>query len=255
MDRTTKKKIAKNFGISAVVAVGALVTGIGVAGASASTHHRDASTPTSRDSAPSSDSARGEWGAMRAPGGTITALSATSLTLSDRAGTAHTFSIDASTTVTEDRSPSALTALAVGEQVRIVPSAPGSALAKSIEIEQPSVMGKVTAVGATSLTLSDPRGSTYTVVVSNATTYAKAGATATLSDVKVGSMVFAQGAFAPGSTTTLDATTVGIGVPGAFNDGAGPSFPDGAPGRIGVGGDSGGPQFSQPPVGALGLNA
>ncbi|MBW4077860.1 MAG: hypothetical protein HIU84_04980 [Acidobacteria bacterium] len=255
MYRSTKKKVAKQAGITAIVAVGALVTGIGIAGASTNTHHRDATAPTTRDSAPSTGATRGDWRGPRPPGGTITSVSATSVTFTDRSGTSTTFSIDPSTTVTKDRSPSSQSALAVGEQVRILPSAPGSTVAKNVDIEFPSVMGRVTAIGAGSISLSDPRGSSYTVVVSNATTYAKAGATASLNDVSVGSMIFAQGTFAPGSITILDATTVGIGAPGAFHDGAGPEFPGGAPGRIGPGGGLGGPQFAHPPMGSSGLDA
>ncbi|MHB1209464.1 MAG: DUF5666 domain-containing protein [Acidimicrobiales bacterium] len=255
MYRSTKKKVVKQAGISAVVAVGALVTGIGIAGASTITHHHEAAAPISKDSAPSTGATGDTWRALRAPGGTITALSATSVTFTDRSGTSKTFSIDSSTTVTKDRSPSSESALAVGEQVRILVGAPGSTVAKNIDIELPSVMGKVTAIGTGSITLNAPRGSSYTVVVSNATTYAKAGATASLGDVSVGSMIFAQGTFAPGSTTTLDATTVGIGGLGTFHDRGGPEFPGGAPGRIGPGVGLGGPQFAHPPVGSPGLDA
>lgn len=255
MYRSTKKKIVRQASISAVVAVGALVTGIGIAGASTNTHHPEATAPSSRDRVPAPGSNHGAWGGVRGPGGTITGVSPTSLTLKDRAGTTETFSIDASTTVTKERSASTISALALGEQVRIVPSAPGSTVAKNIDIELPSVMGKVTATSANSITVSDPRGTSYTVLVSNATTYSKAGSTASLSDVSVGSMVFAQGAFATGSTTTLDATTVGIGTPGAFHDGTGPDFPGGAPVRPGPGTSNGVPQFATPRVGLPGLDA
>ncbi|MHB1089287.1 MAG: DUF5666 domain-containing protein [Acidimicrobiales bacterium] len=254
MYRSTKKKLVKQAGISAIVAVGALATGIGIAGASANAHHHDA-TSSSKDSTPAAGPTRGEWGGPRAPGGTITAVSANSVTLKPHSGTSETFSIDSSTTVTKDRSASSPASLAVGEQVRVVPSAPGSAVAKAIDIEQPSVMGRVTATSAGTITVTDPRGASYTVVVSNATTYVKSGTSATLADVSVGSMIFAQGTFASGSTTTLDATTVGIGTPGALHDGTGPHFPGGAPGRFGPDAGVGGPQFAHHPVNSSGLDA
>ncbi len=254
MYRSTKKKIVKQASISAVVALGALVTGIGIAGASTNAPHHDTTAPSGRDSVPAPGSDHGRWGGVRGPGGTVTAISSTLITLKDRAGTTETFSIDASTSVTKDRSASTLSALAPGDQVRIMPSAPGSTVAKSIDVEQPSVMGKVTATSANSITVSDPRGTNFTIDVSNATTYSKAGASASLGDVSVGSMIFAQGSFAAGSTTTLDATTVGIATPGAFHDGAGPDFP-GAPGRIGPGASHGAPQYVTPRVGFKGLDA
>lgn len=255
MYRSTKKKIVRQASISAIVALGAIVTGIGIAGASTNAPHHDASAPTGHDSAPTPGSDHGRWGAVRGPGGTVTAVSATSITLKDRAGMSETFSIDASTSVTKDRSTSTLSALAPGDQVRIVPSAPGSTLARSIDIEQPSVMGKVTATSANSITVSDPRGTSFTIIVSNATTYSKAGASASLGDVSVGSMIFAQGSFATGSATTLDATTIGIGTPGAFHDGAGPDFPSGAPGHFGPSAGHGAPQLVTPRVGFNALDA
>lgn len=254
MYRSTKKKLVRQAGISAIVAVGALATGIGIAGASTNIHHHDA-TPSSNDTTPAPGPLRGDGGRFHAPGGTITAVSANSVTVRDRAGTSETFSIDSSTTVTKDRSGSTSASLAVGEHVRIVPSAPGSGVAKNIDIEQPSVMGKVTSTSPGTITVTNPRGASYTVVVSNATTFVKSGGSATLADVSVGSMIFAQGTFAPGSTTTFDATIVGVGTPGALHDGAGPDFPGGTPGRIGPDAGVGGPQFAHRLVSPSGLDA
>jgi len=237
MYRTTKKKVVKQASISAVVALGALATGIGIAGAAPSGHHHDGAVLTSRDVDTTTAPNRGSEFGHRPPGGIVTAVTSTSITVSDPSGTTSTFAIDSSTTVSKDRAASTLAALAVGDEVRVIPSAPGSTTARNIDIEQPSAMGRVSAISGDTITLSGPNGTSQTVIVSSATTYAKAGASATLADVTVGSSVFAQGTFAPGSTTTLDATTVGIGFGPAGQDGLGPDR--------GLGG-RGGPDWAPP---------
>lgn len=230
MYRSTKKKVIRQASISAVVALGALATGVGVASASSSTHHRDASVLTSKDTATTATPAPGKGHGEHPLGGTVTAVTGSSITVSDRSGSTSTFTIDPSTTVNKDRTASTLAALAVGEEVRIFPSAAGSTTARSIDIEQPSVIGKVTAISGDTITVTGPNGTSQTVVVSSATTYAKAGASATLANVTVGSSIFAQGTFASGATTTLNATTVGIGFGPAGHGGMGP---DGGQGRQG----------------------
>jgi len=230
MYRSTKKKVVKQASISAVVALGALATGIGIAGASPSAHHHDGTAPTSRDATTTTPTPPVGPLGHRPPGGVVTAVSATSITLSDPSGATSTFAIDSSTTVSKDRAASTLAALAVGDEVRIIPTAPGSTTAKSIDIEQPSVMGRVSAISGDTITVTGPHGTSQTVIVSSATTYAKAGASATLADVTVGSPIFAQGTFASGSTATLDATTVGVGLGPVGRDGLGPDHGPGGRG-------------------------
>lgn len=246
MYRSTKKKVVKQASISAVVALGALATGIGIAGASPSTHHHDGTVLTSKDVATTTAPTPGDEFGHRPPGGTVTAATGTSITVSDSSGTTSTFAIDSSTTVSKDRTASTLAAVAVGDEVRIIPTAPGSTTAKFIDIEQPSVMGKVTAISGDTITLTGPSGTSRTVIVSSVTTYAKAGASATLADVTVGSSIFAQGTFASGSTTTLDATTVGIGFGPASHDGMGPDRGQGVTGLDRGQGGRGGPDWATP---------
>jgi hypothetical protein len=233
MYRTTKKKLVKRVSISTAVAVGALGLGATVASASTTTHPtstgvgaHDTTTPTP---GPGKDCAHG-------PGGVVTALTSTSITVTSPSGTATTFTITSSTTVTKDRSATTLADLALGDEVHVMPSAAGSTTAARIDIVQPSVMGKVTAVSGDSITVTGPNNTSATVIVSNATTYNKGGASATLADVTVGSSIFAEGSFASSTdTSTLDATSVGIGVAGthgpgfAHPDGPGPQ---GSPGNV-----------------------
>ena len=216
----------KRATISAAVAIGALATGAGVAGASTSTTTSTSNSSTAVKDAAHDLAPNGGPNCPRGAGGVVSAVSSTSLSVTDPSGTTTVFALNSSTTVTKERVAATLADLAVGEQVRITPTSAGSTTASSIDIEQPSVMGKVTAVSGDTITVTGPNGVTSTIEVSSSTTYSKNDATAALSDVTVGSFVFAQGSIASGSTTTLNATTVGIGT--AMNPG-GPGRPGDGP--------------------------
>jgi len=236
MYRTTKKKLVKRVGISTAVALGALGVGATVASAATTTSTAHANTGARDSAAPTLGHG---LGCARGPGGVVTALTSTSLTVTDPSGTAATFTITSSTTVTKDRAAAAIADLAVGDQVHVMPSAAGSMNAARIDIVQPSVMGKVTAISGATITIAGPNSTSATVIVSSATTYTKDGASATLADVTVGSSIFAEGSFtSPPDTSSLDATSVGIGQPGT----AGPGFEQ--PGGPGPQGAPHGPQPS-----------
>ena len=211
MYRTTKKKLVKRVGISSVVALGALGLGATVASASTTTRAHTTANPSPPQGPV----------CAHGPGGVVTALTSGSITVTDPSGTATTFTISSSTTVTKDRSTVSISDLALGDEVRVMPGATDSSTAASIDIVQPSVMGKVSAINGDTITIAGPNSTSATVIVSNATTYTKDGATATLGDVTVGSSIFAEGNFAsPTDTSTLEATSVGIGAPrGALNPG------------------------------------
>lgn len=227
MYRTTKKRLVRRAGISAAVVLGTLATGVGVASASAS--HVKGTSSVVAPNASAHASATNDAMCVRGAGGVVSAVTSSSITVRNQSGAATTFAITATTTVTKDRASASISDLVVGDQVRIIPTAAGSTTAQSIDIEQPSVMGKVTVVSGDTITVTGPNGTSETVVVSGATSYTKSGASAALADVTVGASLFAQGTFAPGSTTTLNATSVGIGVPlhqgqpgGRHHDGPGP---------------------------------
>ncbi len=235
MYRTTKKKLIRRVGVCTAVAAGALGVGAGVANASTSPIHSAHSAVGSKDATttpPSSSTAAGPGqGRMGGAGGEISALSATSITVTNPSGTATTYTITSSTTVTKDRATASIADLAVGDDVHIMLSSSSSTTATRIDIVQPSVMGKVSAVSGNTITITGPNATSQTVIVSSTTTYTKDGASATLDDVTVGSSIFAEGSFASStSTSTLDATSVGIG----FAPHAGPGAnPPGGPGHQG----------------------
>lgn len=230
MYRSAKSKMKRR--VPALVVVGALaaggvVAGIGAAGAathSAKSHH-------------ASNAAAGAHGPCdhAFAGGLVSAVSATSLTVTSPRGTATTYTLTSSTVVTKDRQSASLSDLAMGEHVRVRVSSTSATTATAVNIETPHVLGLVVAVSGNVITLSNPDGLQTTVDVTGTTTYMKNRASATLSDVTVGSFIAASGTVAS-DHTTFDATAVVIGIParpmgGGFG-GDGPAGPPpvGAPG-------------------------
>lgn len=207
MYRTSKKPLAKRTGLSAIVALGALVTGVGVAGATTHTitTHSVVATPHSRTE---------HHGpvAMRGLGGKIIALSATSVTIQNLSGASNSYTIDASTTVTLDDRTVTLANLAVGELVWIETNSANATSARSIDIALAHVGGQVESVSANTITVSDRDGFYRTLSVSSATTYAKGAQSATLNEVSVGSFIMAVGTV-DANHTTLDTSSIRIGRP------------------------------------------
>lgn len=158
-------------------------------------------------------------------GGDVSAITATSITVTDLAGTTSTYAIDASTTVTKNGQSAVAADIATGDNVHIAVSAADATIASRIDIVPAGIAGKVATINGDVLTISGPNGTTDSVVVSSTTLYKKGGASASLSDISVGTVIFAQGSFGS-SATTVNATTVGIGQPGP---GEGPGA-TGAPG-------------------------
>jgi hypothetical protein len=160
-------------------------------------------------------------GGPRGIGGDVKVLTPTSITVVRFDGTATTFAITSSTNVTDLGHGASTASLALGESVRIILSSTDGTVAGSIHIVPANIAGRVSAIDGDTIALTGPHGQSGTIQVSAATIYAKFGGTASLSDVRVGSLVVAGGTF--GSLpTTIDAATVGIGMPGP-GSGPGPN--------------------------------
>jgi len=192
MFRTSTGKYVARGGVALALTLGVMATGVSVAGAS--DHHHSS---WSHDS-----------GASTGVAGTVTAASTTSITVLGRSGTSTTFSIDATTTVTEG-STAAAAALMVGERVLVIPSTTTTGLAASIKIRLSRVNGKVSAISGNTITVAVRDGLTVTVDVSSATKYSMGGASSTLASVTVGSKICASGVVNT-TANALDALTVKI---------------------------------------------
>ncbi len=171
------------------------------------------------------------------PGGVVTAVSPTSITLEHFDGTSSTYTLNSATTVREGRANATVFAIAVGERVQVRPSASSVSTAAAVEIDLAKLTGTVVSVSGNTIVVSDAQGFYRTIQLTNTTTYSKSGAVATMRDVVTGAVIVAEGTVGA-DHTTLDASVVDIGV-GPF-DGGPAGFAGPGPGSI-DGGPAGGP--------------
>jgi hypothetical protein len=226
----SKKNMAmKRVAATTALGVGLVAGGAGIASATSSQSPRDSTTSTSATPPSPANFA----------GGVVTAVSSTSISVKGMDATSSSFAITSSTTFSEGPTTVTAAALAVGQHVGIQLSASDDSAATSIDIQLPALFGTVSSVSGDTVVITDLEGFSRTIVVDSSTTYSKAGATASLSDVAVGSDIIAEGTV-NANATSLDATNVVIGLPSRGS----------APGAGGPGG--GGPGFGPPGAGGGG---
>jgi uncharacterized protein DUF5666 len=155
---------------------------------------------------------------------TITAINGSDISLRTDDGWTRTIAVTSTTTITKGGATIGVADLAVGDQVRFAQdrAADGTYTVTDIVVVLPTVVGEVTAIDGSTLTVTQPGGTTATVHVDGDTTYRIAGgATGSLSDIKVGSLIAAEGTQrADGS---LDASIVRTGFD-RRGDGRGPGW-------------------------------
>ncbi len=195
MNRVKKSRLVK-ASASAAVALGAIATGIGAAGAASP------SAPT----APASVASAPHRATLPFPGGAgkVTAVSATSLTITDvRTGAAVTYAITSSTTVRTGGASATVGDIKVGDVVAVFPTSAGSTTAATIVIlpaGRPGpgagagfaagVEGVVSSVTATSITVTNAwTGTSTTYAISSSTTVTEGRQTASASALAVGERV------------------------------------------------------------------
>ncbi len=225
----------------------------GIASA-ATAHHPTKATTHATASAPS-QSASGDHrgpGGFRGLGGVITAINGSTLTVSGPNGASISIVLTASTTFTRDGVTVSQSSLAVGDHISVRPdmtslpatpptTPPTSLTASSVDVRSPGVGGKVISVdtsgSSTTIVVADEQGFYRTIVASSATTYQNNGATGSLADVTVGTLVRGLGAV-DANHTTLDASSIAIGQPKAPTSSTAMPGGDG-PGGPGFGGPGG----------------
>jgi len=144
--------------------------------------------------------------------GTVTAVSADTITIKGRDGTSTTIRTSASTTYHLGRSDGSRADVKVGSEIVASgnKASDGSLDATSVTVFQPVVAGTVTAKTADTISISRGNGTSETVHVSSATTYRVAGTSGgSLADVTVGMRVFVQGN--PRSDGSIDAAAIDAG--------------------------------------------
>ena len=144
--------------------------------------------------------------------GTVSAVSADTITIKGRDGTSTTIRTSASTTYHLGRADGSRSDVKVGSEIVASgnKASDGSLDATSVTVFQPPVTGTVTARTADTITISRGNGTSQTIHVSSATTFHIAGTNGgSLADVTVGMRVFIQGS--PRSDGSIDAAAIDAG--------------------------------------------
>jgi hypothetical protein len=229
----SRKNLAvKRVAATTALGVGLVAGGAGIASATSSHSPRDSTTSTSATPPSPANFA----------GGVVTAVSSASISVKGMDGTSSSYAITSSTTFSEGPTTVTASELAVGQHVGIQLSTSDDSTAANIDIQLPALFGTVTSVSGDTVVITDLEGFSRTIVVESSTTYTKSGATASLSDVVVGSDIIAEGTV-DANGTSLDATHVVIGLPSQQGGGPGIGGPGGGgPGFGPPGADGAGPQ-------------
>ena len=142
--------------------------------------------------------------------GTLTAVSASSITITDPAGATTTYATTPATRVQVGPALVSAASLATGQLVRVETTPATPAVVSAILLEPAHMEGVVTAVSGGTITLGDPQGFERTVLVSATTTYRNARGATTLGSVRVGSSIVATGVV-DGDHTSLAAVAIDVG--------------------------------------------
>jgi hypothetical protein len=147
------------------------------------------------------------------PGGLVTKVSATSLTLSTPRGS-KTVQLNGSTAFYEGKAKANASAIEVGEVVvvRLADPRATNPVASVVRVVPAHVAGWVKAIQGSTITLVDRAGFTRTVRTSGTTEFTKDGAGSSLTALAVGDFIHSVGSVAEDGTT-LVATRVGNGKP------------------------------------------
>jgi hypothetical protein len=126
---------------------------------------------------------------------TITAIDGNRLSLATPDGWTRTITTSATTVITKGGQTIPVTALKVGDEVRLrqVRNADGSYTVTAITVPTAQVGGEVTAVNGTTITVQGKRDAARVITVNGATVYKLGSAAASKADVTVGSEVTAAG--------------------------------------------------------------
>jgi uncharacterized protein DUF5666 len=156
---------------------------------------------------------------------TITAIDGSNLSLKTVDGWTRTIAITSSTTITKGGKTVGVGDLAVGDHIRFTQQRAddGTYSITRVVVVLPTVVGQVKSVNGDTITVTQPGGTTATIHVGTGTKFQIDGSSGSLSDVKVGSFVVAEGT--QRSDGSLDAATVRggdmkrlRGVPGSGRD-------------------------------------
>jgi len=154
------------------------------------------------------DSARGgRFGQI-----TVTAVNGSNVSLKTDDGWTRTISVSSDTKVTKGGEPAAASDITVGDTVRIAQkkNADGTFTVTGVAIVLPRVAGTVTAVDATTITITGRKGVKQTIHTNGSTAYHAGGSDGTRADVTVGANIAAVGEQAADGSITATSVTVAL---------------------------------------------
>ena len=146
---------------------------------------------------------------------TIASINGSSLSLKTADGWTRSITPTSTTTITKAGAKITVSDLKAGDQIAFsqTKQTDGTYTIDAIRVILPSVGGQVSAVSGSTITVTQGDGTSATIHVDSATTYQVEGlTTATLSDIKVGNFVVAQGTLR--TDGSLDASLVASGFRG-----------------------------------------
>lgn len=250
MTRTSRALLSAKvglIGLAAAATIGAVLLAAGAWASPSGTRAADGGTATSPavglsngyGVGPDGDGPGpmddGRMGGGRGFGGgiTVTAISGSSVSLKTEDGWTRTITIASDTVLQKAGATIKVSDLKVGDEVRFrqTRQSDGSYKIDQLVVVLPHVGGTVTAVSGSTITVKQRDGSTATIKVESATTYRVNGATGSLSGIKVGMLVMAEGTKA--SDGSLTAAAVQAFDPSTFqgpgrHHGMGPGWGPGA---------------------------
>jgi hypothetical protein len=192
-------------------------------------------------------------GEMRMPGrrgpgtaGTITAISADSITLKTRDGKTEQVNLTQTTQFRKERQAATASDFKVGDEVFVRGQEAGTDTwnaevvaarpANSGEFEQRMrenlgkkfIAGEVTAINGTQLTIARPDGVSQTITADENTSFRKQRESITLADIRVGDHVFGRGEL---KNDVFVPAVLNVGQPGMMRHGGPGMRPEGGPGQ------------------------
>lgn len=145
--------------------------------------------------------------------GTVTAVNGSIITLKDRKGTTQTITTTSSTRFTRGGQSASLSDVKTGDQIAAsgTLNSDGSLNAQVVAIVLPHVDGQITTISGTIITIQERDGTTYTIKVSSSTTFTdgQTKGKLSLSDLKVGEEIHAEGT--QNSDGSLEAISIVVG--------------------------------------------
>ncbi len=144
--------------------------------------------------------------------GPLSVTAVTDSTISAKApdGTAVTIHTSSSTTYGKAGQTVSRGAITTGETINVrgTRNTDGSIAATHVEIVMPSYRGQVTAVSGNTITVRGQGNATHTITVTSSTSYKRDGQSASLSDVKTGDEIDAEGTLASNGVLTAQAVQI-----------------------------------------------